>query len=51
MVIPGLDTAPTTNPRLLGWVRDVAELTKPDRVVWARDREVRFASRGTGLGR
>jgi len=35
MVIPGLDTAPTTNPRLLGWVRDVAELTKPDRVVWA----------------
>ena len=33
--IPGLDTAPTTHQGLLAWVREVAELTQPDRVVWA----------------
>jgi phosphoenolpyruvate carboxykinase (GTP) len=33
-VIPGLDNAPTQHPRLLAWVREVAELTAPDRVVW-----------------
>jgi phosphoenolpyruvate carboxykinase (GTP) len=32
--IPGLDQAPTSHPRLLEWVREVAELTTPDRVVW-----------------
>src|SRR5256886_8375563 len=32
--IAGLDQAPTSHPRLLSWVRDVAELTTPDRVVW-----------------
>jgi phosphoenolpyruvate carboxykinase (GTP) len=32
--VPGLDDAPTTNARLLGWVREVAELTTPDRIVW-----------------
>src|SRR3954466_3423237 len=31
---PGLDTAPTTHARLLAWVREMAELTTPDRVVW-----------------
>src|SRR5262245_20600673 len=31
---PGLDQAPTTHRRLLAWVREVAELTTPDRVVW-----------------
>jgi phosphoenolpyruvate carboxykinase (GTP) len=35
MAIDGLDTAPTTNAKLLAWVRQVAELTQPDRVVWA----------------
>jgi phosphoenolpyruvate carboxykinase (GTP) len=30
----GLDSAPTSHRRLLDWVRDVAELTTPDRVVW-----------------
>jgi phosphoenolpyruvate carboxykinase (GTP) len=32
--IPGLDTAPTTHARLLSWVRESAELTQPDAVVW-----------------
>ena len=32
--VPGLDHAPTDNARLLAWVREVAELTAPDRVVW-----------------
>jgi phosphoenolpyruvate carboxykinase (GTP) len=32
--VPGLDDAPTTNARLLAWVREVAELTTPDRIVW-----------------
>ncbi len=34
VAIPGLDTAPTNHARLLGWVREVAELTTPERVVW-----------------
>ncbi|ALG14357.1 phosphoenolpyruvate carboxykinase (GTP) [Kibdelosporangium phytohabitans] len=35
LAIPGLDTAPTTHQRLLEWVHEVAQLTTPDRVVWA----------------
>ena len=31
---PGLDGAPTANVKLLAWVREVAALTTPDRVVW-----------------
>jgi phosphoenolpyruvate carboxykinase (GTP) len=34
VTIPGLDQAPTTHARLLAWVREVAELTTPDEVVW-----------------
>ncbi|MEY8041653.1 phosphoenolpyruvate carboxykinase (GTP) [Saccharopolyspora cebuensis] len=34
LTIPGLDQAPTTHERLLSWVREVAELTTPDQVVW-----------------
>ena len=33
--IPGLENAPTTHAVLLSWVREVAELTEPDRVVFA----------------
>ncbi len=29
-----LRTAPTEHPRLLAWVREVAELTTPEAVVW-----------------
>ena len=32
--IPGIDDAPTRNQALLSWVRDIATLTTPDRVVW-----------------
>ncbi|MBN9101352.1 MULTISPECIES: phosphoenolpyruvate carboxykinase (GTP) [unclassified Pseudonocardia] len=32
--LPGLDQAPTDHRRLLDWVREVAELTTPDEVVW-----------------
>ena len=33
--IPGLDAAPTNHAGLLAWVREVAELTQPDRVMFA----------------
>jgi len=32
--VPGLEPAPTKNRKLVAWVREVAELVKPDRVVW-----------------
>jgi hypothetical protein len=32
--VPGLDQAPTRHRRLREWVREVAELTRPDQVVW-----------------
>jgi phosphoenolpyruvate carboxykinase (GTP) len=31
---PGLDAAPTSHEGLLRWVREIAELTTPDRVEW-----------------
>ena len=35
VTIPGLDKAPTNHAGLLSWVREVADLTCPDEVVWA----------------
>ncbi|MGP4016596.1 phosphoenolpyruvate carboxykinase (GTP) [Saccharopolyspora sp. 5N708] len=32
--IPGLDQAPTTHRALVAWVREVADLTTPQRVLW-----------------
>ena len=40
--IPGLDTAPTNHRGLLSWVEEVAELTQPDRVVFADGSEEEF---------
>ena len=33
--VPGLATDATTHAGLLGWVREIADLTQPDRVEWA----------------
>ena len=38
----GLDNAPTHHPRLLAWVREVAELTTPERVVWVDGSEAEW---------
>jgi phosphoenolpyruvate carboxykinase (GTP) len=40
--IPGLDTAPTKHQGLLAWVQEVAELTQPDRVVFADGSQEEF---------
>src|SRR5213082_135055 len=32
--IPGLDNPPTKHAKLIAWVREIAALTKPDRVEW-----------------
>jgi phosphoenolpyruvate carboxykinase (GTP) len=32
--VPGLVPAPTKNQKLVDWVRDIAALTEPERVVW-----------------
>jgi phosphoenolpyruvate carboxykinase (GTP) len=32
--IPGLDNPPTKHAKLVAWVREIAELTKPERVEW-----------------
>jgi phosphoenolpyruvate carboxykinase (GTP) len=42
VTIPGLDQAPTNHAELLSWVRDVAELTCPDEVVWADGTEAEW---------
>jgi phosphoenolpyruvate carboxykinase (GTP) len=33
-IIPGLESAPTRHQRLVSWVREIAELARPDRVEW-----------------
>src|SRR5881398_2102718 len=37
--IPGLENAPPKNAKLVAWVREIAELTTPDRVEWANGSE------------
>jgi phosphoenolpyruvate carboxykinase (GTP) len=41
--IPGLDPAPTRHKRLVDWVREVAALTKPDRVRWCDGSDAEWA--------
>ena len=40
---PGLDAAPTKHQGLLAWVREVAELTQPDRVEWSDGSDAEWA--------
>ncbi len=42
MSIEGLDQAPVNHPRLLAWVREVAELTQPARVHWCDGSEAEW---------
>ena len=40
--IPGLDPAPTKHAKLVQWVRDIAALTKPDRIHWCDGSDAEF---------
>jgi phosphoenolpyruvate carboxykinase (GTP) len=40
--VSGLDQAPTRNTALIDWVREIAELTQPDRVEWCDGSEVEW---------
>ena len=40
--VTGLEPAPTKHAKLIQWVRDIAELTQPDRVVWCDGSEAEW---------
>ena len=48
-MVPGIDEAPTTNPRLLSWVREIAELTTPDRIAWCDGSDAEWDRMTTSL--
>jgi len=50
-VVPGLDRTPTTHQGVLSWVREVAALTTPDRVVWCDGSDDEWRRLTTGLVR
>jgi phosphoenolpyruvate carboxykinase (GTP) len=47
--VPGLDPAPTNHKRLVEWVREIAALTKPDRVYWCDGSEAEWDALTTEL--
>ncbi|GAA3757751.1 phosphoenolpyruvate carboxykinase (GTP) [Spinactinospora alkalitolerans] len=48
VLITGLDAAPTSHRELIDWVREVSDLTRPDRVVWCDGSDAEW-ERLTGL--
>ncbi|MDB5445514.1 MAG: phosphoenolpyruvate carboxykinase, partial [Phenylobacterium sp.] len=40
--VPGLEPAPTKNRKLIQWVREIAELTGPERVIWCDGSEAEW---------
>ena len=49
VTVPGIDQAPTENMSLLSWVREIAELTLPDKVVWADGSDAEWERMTTAL--
>jgi phosphoenolpyruvate carboxykinase (GTP) len=49
VTVPGIDRAPTDNMSLLSWVREIAELTLPDKVVWADGSDAEWERTTTAL--
>ncbi|MGI5126431.1 phosphoenolpyruvate carboxykinase (GTP) [Pseudonocardia sp. CA-107938] len=47
--VPGIDQGPTENTSLLSWVREIADLTEPDAVVWADGSDAEWDRMTTAL--
>jgi phosphoenolpyruvate carboxykinase (GTP) len=49
VTVPGIDRAPTENMSLLSWVREIAELTLPEKVVWVDGSDAEWERMTTAL--